>query len=59
VNCHGDIDNYATLKTSGPAAPDGGTNLACYRTPWGTLRFHSENGKLYHAQWSPAAHPEA
>ncbi len=27
-DCHGTITQRATLKTSGPAAPEGGTNLA-------------------------------
>ena len=31
--------NTPTLNTSGPAAPDGGTNLARYRTPWGIFAF--------------------
>ena len=47
VNCHGDIDKYADLITSGPAAPPGGTNLARLRTSDGRLRFHWKLGKLY------------
>ena len=35
TDCHGTIAQRATLRTSGPAAPDGGTHLEALRTPWG------------------------
>ncbi len=47
VNCHGDIDKYADLKTNGPAAPNGGTNLARLRTSDGRLRFYWRDNRLY------------
>ncbi|HET9698435.1 MAG TPA: hypothetical protein VFP40_16300 [Terriglobales bacterium] len=47
VNCHGDIDGYAKLITTGPAAPPGGTNLARLRTSDGRLRFYWKEGRLY------------
>lgn len=39
TDCHGTIQQRATLKTSGPAAPSGGTDLSTPRTPFGRLRF--------------------
>ena len=47
-DCHGTIDHYATLKTSGPAAPAGGTDLLLGTTPGpgGRRRFAWVNGKL-------------
>jgi hypothetical protein len=47
VDCHGGIDRRATLLTSGPAAPDGGTALAALRTPWRERRFAWEGDRLY------------
>ena len=47
VDCHGTIDRRATLLTSGPAAPDGGTALAALRTPWRERRFAWEGDRLY------------
>jgi hypothetical protein len=38
-DCHGTIDRYATLRTSGPAAPEGGTDLRMGTTPSGRRRF--------------------
>ena len=47
VDCHGTIDRRATLMTSGPAAPTGGTTLAALRTPWRERRFAWEGDRLY------------
>ncbi len=47
VDCHGTADSYPTLKTSGPAAPPGGTDLSLIRNPDGKPRFSWRDGKLY------------
>ena len=47
VDCHGTIARRATLVTSGPAAPLGGTHLEALRTPWLERRFEWRAGKLY------------
>ena len=47
TDCHGTIAQRATLRTSGPAAPVGGTPLEALRTPWGQRRFEWRDGKLY------------
>ena len=47
VDCHGTIQQRATLMTSGIAAPKGGTNLAGLRTPWQERRFYWKDGRLY------------
>ena len=52
VDCHGTIDQKATLITSGPAAPDGGTALAALRTPWKERRFEWIDGLLYQRSMS-------
>jgi hypothetical protein len=39
VDCHGSINARANLKTSGPAAPEGGTDLSLLTTPFGQRRF--------------------
>ena len=46
IDCHGDVDQYATLHTSGPASytsdprdPERGRNLLTLRTPSGKPRF--------------------
>src|SRR6266542_2406450 len=39
VDCHGSIQARAALKTSGPAAPAGGTDLSLLQTPFGQRRF--------------------
>jgi hypothetical protein len=44
VDCHGTISSVATLKTSGPAAPPGGTDLTKLRTPFGKRRFEVDLG---------------
>jgi hypothetical protein len=47
TDCHGTIQQHATLKTSGIAAPAGGTDLERLRTPWGERRFYWDGGKLF------------
>ena len=47
VDCHGSITNKATLRTSGPAAPPGGTDLSLMRTPFGQERFVWKADGLY------------
>ncbi|MCS7046571.1 MAG: hypothetical protein NZO58_09470, partial [Gemmataceae bacterium] len=39
VDCHGTVTRYATLRTSGPAAPSPGRDLTLLRTPFGKRRF--------------------
>ena len=46
-DCHGTIDRYTTLRTSGPAAPPGGTDLRSGTTPFGRRRFAWINDRLY------------
>jgi hypothetical protein len=38
-DCHGTVDQRATLKTSAAAAPKGGTDLSTLTTPFGQRRF--------------------
>ncbi len=38
-DCHGGVGAYATLRTTGPAAPPGGGNLALGTTPFGRRRL--------------------
>jgi LVIVD repeat len=45
-DCHGTIRERATLRTSGPAAPPGGTDLAQLRTPFGQRRFQWQGDRL-------------
>jgi hypothetical protein len=47
TDCHGTVEKRATLITSGPAAPGGGTHLEALRTPWNSRRFEWRDGKLY------------
>jgi len=47
VDCHGSIEQRATLLTSGPAAPQGGTALAALRTPWRERRFEWDGDRLF------------
>jgi len=47
VDCHGTVDRYPTLKTSGPAAPPGGHDLASLRNEDGSLRFEWRGDKLF------------
>ncbi len=46
-DCHGTVERYPNLYTSGPAALDGGTDLTLLRTPDGRLRFEWVDGALY------------
>ncbi len=47
IDCHGTIQQRATLRTSGFAAPAGGTALDGLRTPWGERRFYWEGDRLF------------
>lgn len=47
TDCHGTVTRRATLVTSGPAAPKGGTHLDALRTPWHERRFYWSGGRLY------------
>jgi hypothetical protein len=46
-DCHGTARDYPNLYTSGPAALDGGTDMAVLRTPDGRRRFEWSGGALY------------
>ena len=46
-DCHGTADRYPNLRTSGPAAPPGGTDLSRMRVPDGRLRFEWIGGELW------------
>ena len=45
-DCHGTVDKYPTLKTSGPAASPNGKDLLLIRNPDGKKRFEWIGGKL-------------
>ncbi len=45
-DCHGTAYARATLRTSGPAAPEGGTNLEALTTPSGQPRFRRVGNKV-------------
>jgi hypothetical protein len=47
ADCHGTVDRYPTLRTSGPAAPQGGSDLSTLRNQDGALRFFWRDGKLF------------
>jgi hypothetical protein len=47
VDCHGTIQQRASLITSGTAAPASGTNLGGLRTPWQERRFYWKDDRLY------------
>jgi hypothetical protein len=47
IDCHGTIDARATLLTSGPASPRGGTTLAALRTPFRERRFYWQGERLF------------
>jgi hypothetical protein len=46
-DCHGTTAAYTNLRTSGPAAPSGGTDLLLGTTPFGQRRFIWVNGVLW------------
>ncbi len=46
-DCHGTVSERASLKTSGPAAPEGGHDLSLKRTPWGERQFIWKDDGLY------------
>jgi hypothetical protein len=46
-DCHGTVDRYTNLRTSGPAAPEGGNDLSLGTTPFGRRRFAWRNKTLY------------
>jgi len=39
IDCHGTVAEYADLKTSGVAAPEGGTDFTLLKTPFRDARF--------------------
>ncbi len=45
-DCHGSATAYPDLKTSGPAAPPGGTDMRLYRNADGKRRFEWQGDKL-------------
>ena len=45
-DCHGTADEYPDLRTSGPAAPPGGTDMSTLRNPDGERRFEWINDQL-------------
>ncbi|MGE5615770.1 MAG: hypothetical protein ACM3X5_02530, partial [Bacillota bacterium] len=47
ADCHGTVDKYPTLRTSGPAARPGGFDMSLLRTQDGRRRFEWRDGKLY------------
>jgi hypothetical protein len=47
VDCHGQVNARASMMTSGPAAPKGGTNLQLLRTPWGERQFYWKDDRLF------------
>ncbi len=46
ADCHGTSAGRATLRTSGPAAPEGGTDLTQGSTPFGLPRFQVRAGRV-------------
>ncbi len=47
TDCHGTIEKRASLISSGPASPAGGTHFDSLRTPWNARRFEYRDGKLF------------
>ena len=47
ADCHGTVNQYATLKTSGPMASAGGDNLKNTLTEWKERRFEWRGNKLF------------
>jgi hypothetical protein len=46
IDCHGTASKRPTLRTSGPASPEGGLNLSALRTPFGKKRFEKRGNIL-------------
>jgi hypothetical protein len=46
IDCHGTSSKRPSLRTSGPASPKGGLNLAALRTPSGKKRFEKQGNVL-------------
>ena len=46
-DCHGTYDEASTLRTSGPAAPPGGSDMSLFRNSDGRRRFEWREGTLY------------
>src|SRR6266850_666233 len=46
-DCHGSIQSYSALVTTGPAAPQRGTQMAGMRTPWRQSRFYWKERRLF------------
>jgi hypothetical protein len=46
IDCHGTVSAPTNLRTSGPAAPQGGHDLSLLGTPFGKRRFEWQDGKL-------------
>jgi hypothetical protein len=47
VDCHGQVNARAKLKTSGPASPQSGTDLQLLRTPWGEREFYHQGDRVF------------
>ncbi len=47
ADCHGTVDKYPALRTSGPAAGPQGMDMTLLRTQDGRRRFEWREGKLY------------
>jgi hypothetical protein len=47
ADCHGTANSYPNLRTHGPAAPPGGTDMLAMRNADGQARFEWRQGKLY------------
>ena len=47
TDCHGTVDKYAELVTTGPASPQGGNKLSRLRTPWRLPRFYWKDNRLF------------
>jgi hypothetical protein len=46
IDCHGTTTKRPTLRTTGPAAPDGGRDLSALKTPFGKRRFEWRGDRL-------------
>jgi hypothetical protein len=47
TDCHGTIEKRASLVSSGPASPAGGTHFDSLRTPWNIRRFEYRDGRIF------------